>query len=147
MAAPYPDLGNLQLKNLWRTNNLSFGSFTGMEKLDPKAIGARIRERRKDLGLSQPELAAELKKAGFVRGFSQQNIVSLEKGAIQDPRQKMADMAPILQTTADWLLYERGPKQAGRPAMTTEEYASLPLHVRQEISAFVASRQKLDKSA
>jgi transcriptional regulator with XRE-family HTH domain len=147
MGATYPDLGKLQPKNLWGTNYQKFGSFTGMEKLNPKAIGTRIRARRNDLGLSQPQLAAEMKKAGYTRGFSQQNILTLEKGGIQDPRRQVMDLAVVLRTTSDWILYEKGQKEIWPRLMTAEEYQELPLELREEMTVLALRRRALAKSA
>lgn len=138
MDAQYPYLGTRQPKNLCATTNLRLGNFGGMsDTLDPIAIGVRIKKRRTALKLSQKEVGAALRERGL-RGYSQQNILSLEKGFIKDPRQQAADLAGVLTTTADWLLYERGLEVTGPPVMTPKEYAKLPLAMRERLTAIAA---------
>lgn len=86
------------------------------EVIDPIAFGRRVRERRKKRGLSQGAL-------GEQSGYSQQNIGWLEKGVVKDPRTQAQDLAGPLQTTAEWLLYEKGNEETAVPPLTSVEVA------------------------
>lgn len=76
-----------------------------MERVDPKALGRRVAARRKTLRLSQAELAALV-------GMKQQGIDSIERGEVKRPRM-LRELAHVLKTTQEWLLYQRGPETAG----------------------------------
>lgn len=105
----------MQPKNLWRTTNRNFGKFEGMNKpVDPVTFGRRVRDRRMELGWSQGKLAT-------ASGYSQTNIGWIETGKAKDPTKQALRLAQALNTTADWLLYEKGQKELGPPAMTREE--------------------------
>lgn len=113
--------------------------------VDPVKFGQRIRERREDLGMSQSELAAAMKG---IRGFSQQNIATLEKGkVIKDLRRQAMDLAGPLWTTPEWLLHATGPKSTGPVVLTPEQYAALPLEVRIAVAELAASYRKPRKKA
>ncbi len=66
------------------------------ERLDPVTIGDRIREARKEIGLSQADLAGKI-------GVSQPAVANWESG-VHDPRRLMlAKIAEALQVSAGWL--------------------------------------------
>jgi hypothetical protein len=113
---------------------------------DPIAIGRRIKERRTELGLSTTEVGAPLRERGL-RGYSQQNIVTLEKGATQDPRRQVMDLAEVLYTSQEWLLYGTGTRETGAPLITGAQVDALPLELRQEITALVKERLGKKKRA
>src|SRR6187399_1600904 len=62
------------------------------------SLGERVRQLRKDCGLSQVELAKAV-------GMRQQGIQSIEEGKSQRPR-KLRELAAALDTTEEWLLGE-----------------------------------------
>lgn len=131
MRETYPNLGGLQPKNLWRTANRNFGSHQGME-IDPVAFGCRVRELRKELGWSQDRLAEEA-------GQSQSNIGWIEKGGAKDPRKQALALAEALTTTADWLLYAKGPRRTGPRILTTEQISKLYDHLPIEAKATITA--------
>lgn len=73
-----------------------------MGKVVNEPLGQRVRRRREARRLSQPKLAR-------LSGISQQNIGSIEKGLVKRPG-RILELAEALHTTAEWLLYERGPE-------------------------------------
>jgi transcriptional regulator with XRE-family HTH domain len=142
MKPEYSELGGLQPKYQSRTTNREIGKVRPMDEvIDPKAVGQRMKRRRNDLGLSQAKIGAGLKARGL-RGYSQQNIVSLESGIIKDPRQAAADLAGPLQTSVEWLLYERGPKEIRPPVLTGDQFEELPLDFRVEVTELWARRPR-----
>jgi len=116
MAEPYPHLGRNQPRNLWRTNHLNIGSFTGMKKVDQKALGNRVRTRRDGLGLSGKAL-------GEACGMSQQGVDNIEQGKVARPR-NLLELAAALFTTPQWLLYGEGPEEF-RPPNARDELLSV----------------------
>ena len=114
--------------------------------LDAMGFAARLRERRKELELSQPKLAAYFKARGM-RGYSQQNLVSLEKGTvIKDSRRQAMDLAEPLRTTAEWLLYGTGKRDTSPRPMTPEEYANLPFDVKLHLTEMAANQGRRKKA-
>jgi DNA-binding XRE family transcriptional regulator len=75
-------------------------------------IGCRIRELRKNAGLSQAALAAH------IPGVSQQSIHQLEQGAIARPRY-LPELAELFRVDERWLRTGKGhSRPQGRPAAT-----------------------------
>lgn len=111
----------------------------GMTDADPKEFGKRLKSRRKELGLSQVDLAA-------AAGYSQSNVGWLESGKAKDIRAQAMDLAGPLRTTLDWLLWEKGPKEVGPHVMDDDEllksYNSLALNDREAISQIMAKYMK-----
>lgn len=105
------------------------------DDIDLIAFGARLRQRRIELGLSQGA-------AGRPAGYSQSNIGWLESGKAKDPRIQAQDLAGPLHTTADWLLFAKGPKEFGPPMMSPKEvmdnYNSFGPEDREAITAAIA---------
>ena len=61
-------------------------------------IGARVKERREAIGLSQEDLAFEL-------GYSDKTAVSkIERGVNDIPRKKVLEFARVLHTTPEYLM-------------------------------------------
>lgn len=147
MNTTYPLLGRNQPRNLSGTNYLEFGKVGRMDSsIDPKAIGQRLRSRRNELGLSATAVGEPLRKRGL-KGYSQQNIVSLEQGKIQDPRRQMMDLAEVMETTFDWLMYEKGPKETGPRLLTGSEFDQLPNDFRRAVTEMWTKRRPRSKSA
>ncbi|WP_342644151.1 XRE family transcriptional regulator [Rhodoligotrophos ferricapiens] len=71
-------------------------------KITPEglAIGARVRSRLHDLGITQGELATAV-------GMKQQGIASILAGQVKRPK-KLWELARALKTTEAWLLGEPG---------------------------------------
>jgi transcriptional regulator with XRE-family HTH domain len=119
-------------------------------EIDAVDFGRRLKERRVELGLSQPKLA-KMAKLAKMRGFSQSNIAWLEKGIAKDPRTQAEDLAGLLRTTAEWLLWETGTREVGPPIMSDGEfmdgYNLLPPEDRAEFSELMAKRLALLKKA
>lgn len=115
MAPEYLFLGNRQPKNLSGTPYQKFGKVPSMKNdIDPVAFGKRVEKRRNELEWSQARLGKEA-------GYSQSNIDWIEKGGPKNPKKYALELAEALQTTADWLMYEKGPKEIGPHVMTREE--------------------------
>lgn len=120
---------------MWGTGYRKFGNLRGMkEEIDPKAFGRRVRERRQELKWGQAKLGDEC-------GYSQTNIGWIEQGKSKDPRKQVLKLAEALQTTPDWLLYEKGQKEAGPRMLTAEQfkqiYDALPGEIKKLLSAMV----------
>lgn len=102
-----------------------------MKQADSVAFGLRVRQRRKDLGMSQERLAK-------LSGQSQSNIGYIEQGNAGKPHRLAPELAPHLQTSVDWLLWEQGPKQVGPYYLPTDvlvqKYDALPPDRKAEIS-------------
>lgn len=78
-------------------------------------IGARIAERRVELGISQASLAETV-------DMKQQSIASIEAGDVKRPG-KLREIATALLTTEDWLLTQKGPKNVDSDSMRTSDDA------------------------
>lgn len=130
MSPLYPKLGEAQPKNLCMTTNRKLGSPEPMDG-DSKGFGQRVRQRREELGLSQPEL-------GRLAGYSQSNIDWIESGGPKRPKRAAGVLARPLMTTPEWLLGEGGQKHIGPEFLPTEElvkiYKSLTPQEKSEIS-------------
>lgn len=77
-----------------------------------KGIGKRIRKRRAELGLSQPQLAKIL-------GCPQQTVDGWEQGKARRPR-LLLELSKALCTTQEWLLREEGLEQV-RPEISKQQ--------------------------
>lgn len=73
-----------------------------MPTVDKKALGRRVALRRNKLGLSQAAVADAI-------GMSQQGIYNIEHGSTARPR-LLGELAAVLSTSPDWLLWEKGPE-------------------------------------
>lgn len=65
---------------------------------EAKKMGARVKARRRELGLSQPKLAE-------LTGISQQQILNIEKGRVERPG-RLKELAKALQMTQEEILGE-----------------------------------------
>lgn len=72
-----------------------------------KKLGDRLRIRREQLGLSQPQVAAEVRRREGSR-FSQQTLSHLEVGRVQKTSSLHA-LAEILLCSVEWLRSGQGP--------------------------------------
>lgn len=68
-------------------------------------LAHRLRYARERMGLSQSELARRA-------GLRPQAIQFIEAGRVQRPR-NLLDLAQVLAVNAEWLLFGRGPVEAG----------------------------------
>lgn len=64
--------------------------------------GKRVRERRRQLGLSQEQLAARLQLAGFE--INQKAVSRIETGLRVVPDYELLFLAQALDVTVPWLL-------------------------------------------
>ncbi|RMD64882.1 LexA family transcriptional regulator [Candidatus Parcubacteria bacterium] len=77
-------------------------------KLNAKVsdIGARIKQRRKELGMT-------LKEAAKAAGVTHPTIMNWEKGNTKSFKEPyFSALIKALKTTPDWILYGKGPKEA-----------------------------------
>lgn len=125
------NMGESQPKNLSTRANRIFGSMPRMRKVESKAFGDRVRERREELGLTQKQL-------GDLAGYGQQTIVYYESGRIKRPQRCAMQLADALATTVDWLLYREGPRAVGPKHLSipelVEKYRSATLEDRARVS-------------
>lgn len=141
MSARYPDLGRNQPKNLWTTTNRKIGSFPPMDQqeIDPKEFGRRVRERRKELRMSQEDLASR-------SGQSQSNVGWIEQGKAKKPKQQALDLVEPLRTSVDWLLYGTGQRETGLRLMSEEEvleiYRGFAADEREQVSEMFSKLNK-----
>jgi len=91
---------------------------TEAEGPDPvdRAIGARLRARRKSIGLSQTELANRI-------GVSFQQVQKYERGANRVAGSTLVAIAAALEVTVGWLVGEEGAGDAEDDVL-----AALTLH-------------------
>lgn len=108
MRTEYPNLGQLQPKNLCKQTYAKLGTVGSMKGIDPTAFGRRVRERREELGWSQGKLATESDQ-------SQSNVGWIEQGKAKDPEKQVLKLARALYLHVDWLLYGAGPRETARP--------------------------------
>jgi transcriptional regulator with XRE-family HTH domain len=91
----------------------SWRSTFGLMRDDPRSIGDRIRERRRELDLSQRDLSQP--------GISYPYISRIESGQRRPSLKALRKLAPRLETTAHWL--ETGaPDPAAELAALVLEY-------------------------
>jgi transcriptional regulator with XRE-family HTH domain len=103
---------------------------------DAKRFGARVRARRKELGLTQTELAVKT-------GISQQNIYNIEHGKVERTR-RLKELAAALQMPQDELLGEQAadtpPESADEPlAFIARAWSILPDDIKLRIVGEVAN--------
>lgn len=87
------------------------------------ALPQRIRERRKELGLKQGDLAAEI-------GATQATISSYESGETSPTADMLVAIARVLRTSPDWLLgvsNEVRPDALGNLGLSALEQAVIEL--------------------
>lgn len=116
MPGQYPNLGEKQPKTLSLAGYLSFGNLRAMREVDKDALARRFKHRLKKLGLSGSKVARAL-------GVSQQTVDNVVQAKVQRPR-LINEMAEVLCTTANWLLWEQGPEEVHAP-FSPEEVLSL----------------------
>ncbi len=85
-----------------------------MKPVEPRAFGARVRARRKRLGIPSQ------KALGALIGVPQQTIANIESGGVERPR-FMRELAGVLGTSEEWLFWEEGPEEVGSPNLYTAE--------------------------
>lgn len=68
-------------------------------------LGDRLKIRRRDLGMTQTQLAKAVQKLGGK--LSQQNINSIETGSVQRPG-ALPEIASVLKTTTRWFIDGNG---------------------------------------
>mgnify|MGYP002519660890 CR=1 FL=1 len=91
-----------------------------MERL--KEIGERIRQKRKQLGITQDALA---QMAGYT---SRSSINKIEKGLVDLPRSKIVEIAEALNTTPAYLMgWEEEKNPPAEPQLTEGEEKLLKL--------------------
>jgi len=66
-------------------------------------VGARIRERRRELGMNQTDLAAKLQVEGLTE-VSQVTLSKIEHGTRKVYDYEVQALAKVLGVSADWLL-------------------------------------------
>jgi transcriptional regulator with XRE-family HTH domain len=79
------------------TNDRSFRTFLLMAQLQAREIGARIKQRRLERGLTQPELAA-------MASFSTRSLQDYENG-VTIPYRHLPEIGKLLNTEPVWFLY------------------------------------------
>lgn len=83
-----------------------------------ETVGERIRTRREEIGMKQPDLIDALKANGF--HVSQQNLSKIEYGwtekgrPIKVPEAMVAAASKALRCSAGWLATGLGPKEMPR---------------------------------
>src|SRR3990167_9427701 len=93
------------------TNARNFRTFLLMQQFEAQEIGARIRQARREAGMTQEELAT-------VSSFSQRSLQDYESG-VTIPYRHLTELAAILRRSVAWFLHGA---EADRPP---EEDAAL----------------------
>ena len=108
----------------------------GLDPMD-RAIGARVRARRRSLSMSQSDLAERL-------GVSFQQVQKYERGANRISGSTLVAAARALQTSVSWLVGE----DAGEGAPSDEAFAALMTPGAMEmLAAFRAVRRPRARQA
>ncbi|MBA4794087.1 helix-turn-helix domain-containing protein [Phenylobacterium sp.] len=108
----------------------------GLDTMD-RAIGARVRARRRSLNMSQSDLAEKL-------GVSFQQVQKYERGANRISGSTLVAAAQALQTSVSWLVGEDG----GSAAPPDEAFAALMTPGAMEmLEAFSAVRRPRARQA
>ena len=108
----------------------------GLDPMD-RAIGARVRARRRSLSMSQSDLAERL-------GVSFQQVQKYERGANRISGSTLVAAARALQTSVSWLVGE----DAGEGAPSDEAFAALMTPGAMEmLEAFRAVRRPRARQA
>ncbi len=97
-----------------------------------KIVGANIVLRRKNLGLSQKELAAKL-------DIGQESMVRMEKGRIAPKMGRLQDIATVLQCSVASLFIEDEANVHERAMIIADLMASLPPKGQEAVMNFVLS--------
>ena len=102
----------------------------GRPEMNPKAIaiGARIRERRVDRGLTQAQLAAKV-------GVTENAITQYETGRAVPKPQRLQGIATALGSSMEWLLTGGEEEEIVRAQTTSElhllrEFRSIPVEMQ-----------------
>ncbi|MDW3191986.1 MAG: helix-turn-helix transcriptional regulator [Cytophagales bacterium] len=75
------------------------------------SIGTRLADLRKELGLTQGDLAEKLE------GFNRDHITKLESGVVKHPKRELiAQLVTILGTTYEWLELGQGLPHGAAPS-------------------------------
>lgn len=83
------------------TNGRTFHTFLLMAQLEAREIGQRIRQKRKETGMTQEDLA-------MMASFSKRSLQDYESGATI-PYRHLAEIGKLLNTDPSWFLY--GPQE------------------------------------
>lgn len=153
IVSEYQHLGTCQLKNMCGPDHRILGNdgtdgTVGYAKfmlpIDPKAFGARLRERREELGFTQGEV-------GERAGYSQQRVASIEDGHIKRPERAVVALAEAIYTSREWLCWGEGPRRVGSPVSTprqiAESYSQLDDATKRSVMNFLAQSRRKNKIA
>lgn len=85
------------------TNGRTFRTFLLMSQLQAQEIGARIKQKRRERGMTQDELAV-------MTSFSSRSLQDYENG-VTIPYRHFQEIGRLLHATPEWLMYgsETGP--------------------------------------
>ena len=84
-------------------------------------FGQRLRKRRKELDLTQQELAA-------LSGIKQGTLSDLERGRTEQPMgETLTGLCKALKTSARWLLTGKGDPEMGAASITEQEERAITL--------------------
>jgi transcriptional regulator with XRE-family HTH domain len=115
----------------WTTNARTFRTFLLVSQIDPGAIQSRIRQARKEAGLTQQELADLIER-------HKRTIENYERVRVPD-WSELAKIARVLDRPVEWFLHGDRNDDEG-------DLAALLQEVRDEIAAAVAAvDRKLDQ--
>lgn len=115
--------------NSWTTKSRTFRTFLLLMEIEPERIRARLRQARKEAGLSQAELAEIL-------GVHKRTIENYEN--LRVPWDHLNDYARITNRQPEWFLY-------GEAALPPEgEVAALTATVSQMTDDLKQLRERLD---
>lgn len=115
--------------NSWTTNSRTFRTFLLLMELEPDRIRARLRQARKETGLSQADLAELL-------GVHKRTIENYEN--VRVPWDHLNDYARLTNRPVEWFLY-------GEAALPPEgEVAALTSTVETMTGELQQIRERLD---
>jgi transcriptional regulator with XRE-family HTH domain len=120
-------------QELAATNPRNFRTFLLMQQFAAQEIGARIRQARKERGLTQDQLA------DLVTGFSKRSLQDYESGKTI-PYAHLTELGVILRRTTEWFLYGDEPEEE------PPSYEQLRKIVRDEFRAVLESLGRIERA-
>lgn len=113
----------MQPKTLCGTGYLSFGNSAHMRKVDKPAFAGRVRARIERLKTNPTAVAKAL-------GLRQQTVDNVVQGKVGRPG-FIVELARVLCTTTDWLLWDEGAEEIEVP-FSPEEILAIAKRLRSD---------------
>lgn len=96
-------------------------------ELDIKTVGNRIKNRRKELNLTQLEIKEKT-------GISSGNMSDIERGNRLPAASTLVQLSEILQCSIDWILTGKSPIQENSKTSDIDDFERILLELYRELS-------------